>query len=65
MIEKYKLESGIFFLLVGITALYIVIKENNLKEDNIRRNSMFFKGLVGGVAFIILGIVLLFQHFNN
>jgi len=57
MFENNKLIFGICFLMAGLAFLYIVLK------DDLWGGSMFLQGIVGGLAFIIIGIILISMHF--
>ena len=65
MFENNELIFGIFFLIVGLVFLYIVIKEDILSsdKDDLWGGSMFLQGIVGGLTFIIIGVILLSMHF--
>ncbi len=56
--------NGITFILLGIIFLSSVFKNYFLKEGNTWDKSMFFRGIVGGIAFIAIGITYVLKHYN-
>jgi len=48
---------GVVFLLFGIFYLYFFFKRRSFKEGNAWDKSMFFRGIVGGICIILVGIV--------
>ena len=65
MLENNKLLFGTIFIIGGIILLYYNFKNFDYKKDNAWDYSMLFQGLIGGLALVIIGIILLINHFNN
>ena len=59
-----KLISGIIFTLGGVIYLFSLFKRRKTEGSGAWELSMIFKGLVGGIAFIAIGIVSLMMHFG-
>jgi hypothetical protein len=64
MIENNKLLFGLGFLVLSIIYIYILFQRRSLKKADEWDLAMLFKGLVGGLAFLALGAVLLLMHFG-
>jgi uncharacterized membrane protein HdeD (DUF308 family) len=55
---------GVLFLLIGVIYLYSLFKRRSLKEGNSWDKSMFFRGIVGGVCLILIGVVSLLIYLD-
>jgi hypothetical protein len=64
MIENNKLLFGLGFLVLSVIYLYFLFQRRSLKKADEWDLAMLFKGLVGGLAFLALGAVLLLMHFG-
>ncbi len=64
MIENNKLIFGIGFIICGIALLCFNFNSKDYKKDNAWDLALLFKGLVGGIAAIVVGIVILFIYFK-
>lgn len=64
MIEENKLIFGILFILFGCVFLYFNFNNSDYKKDEVWDVAMIFRGLVGGLAFIIIGLIMLLIEFN-
>lgn len=65
MIENNKLIFGVSFIIFGIVLLYYNFNNKDYNNDRPWDFAMLFKGLIGGLAAIAIGIVLLFRHFET
>jgi len=54
---------SILFLLIGVATLIYTYKNSNPKKDNSWDKSMNYRGYLGGILFIIIGIVKLLKSF--
>lgn len=64
MIENNKLLFGLGFLILSIIYLYFLFQRRSFKKGDEWDIAMLLKGVVGGVAFLLLGIILLLMHFE-
>ncbi len=64
MIEENKLVFGIFFVIFGCVFLYFNFSNDDCEKERVWDMAMIFRGLVGGLALIIIGIVLLLMEFE-
>lgn len=64
MFEGNELIFGIGSTIIGLILLFITIKDRiDSGEDELWGGSMFLQGIVAGLAFLIIGILLLARSF--
>jgi|688.fasta_scaffold2883399_1 uncharacterized membrane protein HdeD (DUF308 family) len=56
---------GIFAIIFGSGFVYYVLKTRTNKTPDIWNYSMLFRGIVGGLLFIILGIFMIINILKN
>ena len=64
MIEENKLIFGILFVIFGCVFLYFNFNNDDYEKERAWDIAMIFRGLVGGLAFIAIGLVLLLMEFE-
>ncbi|AOR29627.1 hypothetical protein FORMB_26110 [Formosa sp. Hel1_33_131] len=64
MIENNKILFGVGCIIFGVVFLYYNFNNNDYKNDRAWDIAMIFKGLVGGLAVILIGIIAILMHFN-
>lgn len=64
MIEENKLLFGLVFAIFGFVFLYFNFNNKDYKKDRAWDLAMIFKGLIGGLAFIIIGVILILMYFG-
>ncbi len=64
MFRGNELIFGVAFTLFGLLMLVITIADRvNSGKSEVWGESMFFKGIVAGVSFFVLGVILLVKYF--
>jgi len=64
MIEKNKLLFGIIFIILGLVLLVFNFKNKDYDKNRAWDFAMIYKGLVGSLAFIAIGLVLIMIHYG-
>ena len=63
MIENNKILFGVGCIIFGVVFLYYNFN-NDYKNDRAWDIAMIFKGLVGGLTVILIGVIAILMHFN-
>jgi len=60
-----KLIFGIIMIVTGLTYLITSFQRRKWNEGDLWDKSMLFRGLVGGISLILIGIVSILIHYNK